>query len=180
MENFKINMLRSFKKIVDFLSIIALVLTVLSGAMAIFYDELSVIFETLNLPQERLAWMAVSFAGLGTSGVVLTRVSTGLKATLNIAKSDQEYKLLQAEKQFQTKLDMQEQLYMSKLESVRQEAINKQNETKQSVDLNTRELKRLNKFNELQAEKYLNSPDRVIDKETKQKYADFLKNKKGE
>ena len=75
---------------VDFLSIIALILTVLSGSMALFYDELSVLFETLQWPQERLVWLTLSLGGLGSAGVILTRVSSGLKAALLVAKSNQE------------------------------------------------------------------------------------------
>lgn len=180
MEKFKQVFLNTFKKTVDFLAIIALLLTVISGAMAVFYDELAVLFETLNWPQERLVWITISLGGLGSAGVVLTRVSSGLKAALIVAKSNQEQSQEKYEKETRARLDQQEKLFEAKLESIRQEAVNKANETKNSVEENTKELKKQNQFNEIQAQKYVSAPNRLIDPKLKEKYQEFLKNKKGE
>lgn len=179
MENFKSTLLNTFKKMVDFLSIIALILTVLSGSMALFYDELSVLFETLHWPQERLVWLTLSLGGLGSAGVILTRVSSGLKAALLVAKSNQETTQLNFQKEMKHRLDLQEEVYEKKLDLLRHEAVQERETLSKQFEDYTRELKKQNEFNQIQAEKYSKAPDRLIDKETKDKYKQYSK-KKGE
>ena len=180
MEKFKEVFLSTFKKMVDFLSILALILTVLSGSMALFYDELAVLFETLNWPQERLVWLTISLGGLGSAGVILTRVSSGLKAALLVAKSNQEISQQSFQREMQARLDNQERLYEARIESIKQESMAETKLLKSQLEVYTKELKKQNQFNEIQAQKYASAPDRLVDPKLKEKYQDFLKNKKGE
>lgn len=178
MEKFKTVFLSVLKKIVDFISIIALILTVLSGAVSIFYNELNQLFSIIGIPQERLVWLTITLGGLGTSGVILTRVSGGLKQAVLIAKSTQEVSQKSFEKEMTAKLSLMEKFYESKINSIESSALAEIKElTKENLDIKN-ELRKINTFNFIQAKKYLEAPDRVIDKELKEKYHEFIETNK--
>jgi len=178
MENFKTIFLNVFKKIVDFLAIIALILTVLAGSLAIFYDELTVIFETIGISQGSLGWMTVALGSFGTAGVILTRVSSGLKSAMLLAKTDQERRNASFERDMQTKIAGSEAYYEAKIARIEKAASEDRVMFLNKLESYENYQKKQDLFNQAQAEKYLKAPDRLVDEDTKKKYEDFLKNKK--
>ena len=178
MEKFKTVFLNTMKKIIDFLSIIALILTVLSGAVAIFYNELSTLFNMFGWPQERLIWLTLTLGGLGTVGITVTRVLSGLKQAVIIAKTNQEISQKSFEKEFNAKLDGIEKLYESKINEIESKTLAEVKVLTTEIVSVKSELKKANQFNRLQAKKYLDAPDRIIDKELKAQYHDYIETNK--
>lgn len=174
MENFKTVFLTVMKKIVDFVSIVALILTVLSGALVIFYNEILNIFNLFGWPQERLAWLTITLGSLGTAGVILGRVSGGLKQAVIVAKTNQEISQKSFEKELSLKVDNIQRLYDKKIADIEAKSVDKLEIVSKELKSVKAQLIKSNKFNELQARKYLAASDRLVDKELKDGYQTFL------
>lgn len=177
MEKFKAVFLNIIKKILDFVSIVLIILTVLGGVMSIFYAEISTIFTTIGIPQERLAWMTVTAGSIGTVGVILTRVSGGLKQAVILAQTTQLNNQRNFEKEVNVRLDTIKRESEAQVRNIENQALTDVKALTNEILLVKQELQRANEFNNLQAKKYLSAPDRIIDSELKEQYNKFIQHK---
>lgn len=173
MDNFKSKMIELMLGVVNILLVISVIAFVLSGAITIFYTEFNDLMVSMGWPQERFAWMTVSTGALGTLGLVSTRLTGTLKSGLILAKQDNTNQLNANQK-------------LNDENFANQQKINEQlrNQMQLNNDANMKEmiamrkaLEAQNKFNDIQAEKYINAPDTLVDKDLKDKYKDYLDNK---
>lgn len=173
MENFKLKMLSFLGWSLNLLLIISVIAFILSGVITIFYSEINALFETMGWTQERFAWLTVSAGSLGTLGLVSTRLSGTLKSAVILAKQDNTNQLNVNQRlndsQFETQQRINEQL---------REQMQLNNDANMAEMKATREAIELqNQFNALQAQKYVDAPDSLVNKELKGQYKDFLNKK---
>lgn len=176
MDNFKTKMISFMMTMVNILLVVSVITFVAAGVITIFYTEFNDLMANMGWTQERFAWMTVSAGSLGSLGLVSTRLTGTLRSALALAKQDNTNQIATANK-----------LNTSKFET--QQVINAQlrNQMQISNDANMKEMRAMrtavekqNKFNDLQAEKYVNAPDALVDPALKAKYVKFLDDKSKE
>lgn len=176
MENFKTKMLGFMLTMVNVLLVVSVIAFVLSGAITIFYTEFNTLMADMGWTQERFAWMTVSTGALGSLGLVSTRLTGTLRSALLLAKTDNNNQIAAVEK-----------VNISKFET--QQKINEQlrNQMQLNNDANMKEMRAMrssidkqNAFNDLQAQKYVNAPDALVDPTLKAEYQKFLNDKSKE
>lgn len=181
MEKLKHNFLRLLKSLTNIVTVVALILTVLGAVMAIFYDELIVAFETIGMTQETMAWATVALGGLGTAGIMTTKVASTLRASLLLTKNDVE----KTQEAFEKKQTIA-------LHNINVQHAQKVREMKEEHDLRIAQLEARDqeredrlagyeeqmalqlKFDRAQALKYVNAPDNLVNAETKAAYQEYL------
>lgn len=173
MENFKTKMIGFMLTMVNVLLIVSVLAFVISGVITVFYTEFNSLMADMGWSQERFAWMTVSTGALGSLGLVSTRLTGTLRSALILAKTDNANQIQAVEK-----------LNISKFEN--QQRINEQlrNQMQLNNDANMKEMRAMresiekqNRFNELQAKKYVDAPDALVDPKLKEEYRDFLNDK---
>lgn len=173
MENFKTKMQQFMITMLNILLVISVIAFLLSGAITIFYTEFNSLIETMGWTQERFAWMTVSAGTLGSLGLVSTRLTGTLKSALILSKQENANQIATNDKLNATKFETQQR-------------INEQLRASMQLnnDANMKEMKAMresiekqNRFNELQAKKYVDAPDALVDPKLKEEYKDFLNDK---
>lgn len=178
--SFKVTMLKAVKSTVTIISVIALILTVVGLVFSIFYDEISIIFKTLEWDQGKLIWITATLGSAGTLGVVVTKVTSGLKVALSLAKSETQQLQEDYEVELNARIrgiETENQLRIKKLE---EELETDRNEFSAAIKSYEKKLQRQENFNDIQARKYINAPERIVDTETKKAYQLYLDSKKEE
>jgi len=176
MENIKTKMLGFLAGVLNVVLIISTIAFVLSGAITIFYDEINDLFLTMGWSQERFAWMTVTAGSFGTLGLLSTRLTGTLRSAIVLAKQDNTDMITTNQRlnetKFETQLRINEQLRSQ------MQLSNDANLTE--MRLMREQITKQNRFNELQAKKYVEAPDSLIDSKLKDEYKEFLnsKNKK--
>lgn len=174
MENFKTKMQAFLLGAVNVLLVISALAFVLSGAITIFYTEFNSLIETMGWTQERFAWMTVSAGTLGSLGLISTRLMGTVKSALILSKQENANQIATNDR-------------LNTLKFENQQKINDQLRTSMQInnDANLKEMRAMresinkqNKFNELQAKKYVQAPDSLVDPELKAEYEKFLDSKK--
>ena len=154
--------LKFIKGLVTGLSIIGFVLSATAGIMTAFYAELSEVFMTFGWPQERLVWLTVALTALSSGGLIVTRALSFINTAIATTQ-------LQANKlvnDLSVNVDQRFAKNEKEIKDILAER-KKTNELLQSI----------NKFNEIQAQKGLEAPDRLVSTKLKNEYAEFLKKK---
>ena len=173
MENFKTKMIGFFVTLVNVMMIISVIAFVLSGAITIFYTEFNEFMLEMGWPQERFAWMTVSTGALGSLGLVSTRLMGTLKSALVLAKEENNKQISLNQKlndsQFANQQKINEQL-REQMQINNDANMKEMHEMRQGIE-------KQNMFNDLQAEKYVNAPDSLVDPELKDKYKEYLERK---
>lgn len=174
MEKLKTGFLNVLKKIANVVSITALILTVLSGVMVAFYDQISEAFITLGWSQERLTWMTLALGGLGTAGVITTHVSRGLKTAVLISRTESEKAQVAFEKEVRVKIAGIEKAYDQRIALMEQDYQNCSQLLEQEFAVYREEIEHQRIFDRAQAIKYVNAPDNLVNKEAKEAYREYL------
>lgn len=173
MENIKIKMLSFIQASVNVLLVVSVLTFVLSGVITIFYTEINTIFETLGWSQERFAWLTVSVGSLGSLGLISTRLTGTLKSALVLAKQDNNIQLSTNQRLNDTKFETQQKINEQLREQMQlnnDQNISEMKATREAIELQ-------NEFNRLQAQKYVEAPDNLVDPELKDKYKKYLAKK---
>ncbi len=170
MENIKIKMLEFLSVMINVMLIISVITFVLAGAITAFYTEFNEIITTMGWSQERFAWMTVSAGSLGTLGLVSTRLTGTLRSAIILAKQDNNIQITANQKLNESKFETQQRI---------NEQLRTQMQLNNDANMNEmiamrEQLKLQNKFNELQAKKYVEAPDSLVDPKLKEEYKEFL------
>lgn len=177
MEKLKTIFLKTLRGMANFVSIAAIIMTILTGTLAIFYDQIANIFASLGWSQEQLTWATVSLGGLGTAGVLTTQVSRGLKAALLVSKSEQERAQITFEREINSKIKESE-LRISQMEKEhagKMALLQRDNSALQKEVIAYQELlTKQTLFDRAQAQKYIDAPDNLISPEAKRAYQEYL------
>lgn len=177
MKNFKSTLLSIIKKILDFISVVLILLTVIGGVMSIFYGELSTLFDMIGIPQERLVWLTVTLGSIGTVGVILTRVSGGLKQAIQLAQLNQQTEQRDYERELNERINAIKAESEAQIKSIESKTLADVKALTSEITTVKQELRKANEFNSLQAKKYMAAPDRIIDADIKDEYRKFIEKK---
>jgi len=173
MDNFKTKMLSFLGTLVSIISIISVITFVLAGVITIFYTEVNTLFATMGWSQERMAWLTVSAGSLGTLGLVSTRLSGTLRSAIALAKVDNNAQIAVSTRLNDTKFATQQKIN----EQLRSQ-MQLNNDVNMKEMIATRlSIERQNEFNDLQAEKYVQAPDYLVNPDLKARYKAYLKKK---
>jgi hypothetical protein len=118
--------------------------------------------------------MTVSAGTLGSLGLVSTRLTGTLKSALILSRQDNLNQIATNDKLNATKFENQQRIN----EQLR-EAMQLNNDANmKEMRAQTVAIEKQNSFNLLQAEKYVNAPDSLVDPELKEKYQKYIDDSK--
>lgn len=174
MENIKIKLLGFLSVMINVLLIVSVITFVLSGVITAFYAEFEEAITAMGWSQERFAWLTVSAGSLGTLGLLSTRLTGTLRSAIILAKQDNNSMIATNQRLNETKFETQQRIN-EQLRSQMQLSNDANMDELRSI---RKELATQNKFNELQAKKYTEAPDSLVDPKLKDEYRDFINKSK--
>jgi len=174
MENIKIKMLGFLSWMINILLVISVIAFVLSGVITVFYTEINSLFLEMGWSQERFAWMTVSAGSLGTLGLVSTRLTGTLRSAILLAKQDNTNQITTTQRLNDSKFETQQKIN----EQLRQQMQINNDANMAEMKAMREQMAKQNKFNELQAKKYVSAPDTLVDPKLKEEYQEFINKKK--